>query len=150
MVAQIGITLHKTYRHFSEKALKNGVRAVKNKTRFRVLFFAYFNVFHSSSLKPTNTTSSPMRTGLLINIPSVDNSLICSSSVIFGSLSLRLSSLYRLPLVLKNFFKAFPLFEIHSLSSASVGLFSFIGLSSYSILFSSSHVLAFLHVVHLL
>ena len=55
------------------------------------------------SRNPTRILSPSIRIGLLTSIPSVESSSIFSSSLICDSLSLSPSSLYFIPLVLKNF-----------------------------------------------
>ena len=72
---------------------------VKYATTLFTKFFNYFSrfifytgcslTFHSSSLNPTSTKSSPMRSGRLMSIPSEASSLNCSSSLIVGSLSFK-------------------------------------------------------------
>ena len=50
----------------------------------------YFKAFsHSDSLNPTKTKPSPISKGLFTSMPSVARRLICSSSVIVGSLFFR-------------------------------------------------------------
>ncbi|QEK16230.1 hypothetical protein LAJLEIBI_00210 [[Clostridium] hylemonae DSM 15053] len=84
----------------------------------------------------------------MTSIPSVARISYCSFSLISGSLSFNPSSLYFIPLVLKKRFSKRPLLLCHSSSSSAVGLSSMICLASNAAPLSSSHFLAFLHVVH--
>ncbi|MCS3281737.1 hypothetical protein NXV73_02240 [Bacteroides salyersiae] len=86
--------------------------------------------------------------GRFTNLPLVANKAICSSSLMVGSLSLRFSSLYTNPLVLKNFLTGNPLRGIRAFNSSIVGLSSTMSRLVYSMLFSVSHFFAFWQVLH--
>lgn len=89
-----------------------------------------------------------MSRGRFTNIPSVDRSWYCASSLIVGSFSLSFCSLYKFPLVLKKRFNGNPLFSCHCFNSSTVGFSSLIGRTSASYPASSTHFSAFLQVVH--
>ena len=83
--------------------------------------------FQSASLKPARTKPSPMRIGASLIIPSDASRPYCSSSLMVGSLSLSLSSLWdSCPLVLKNFFSGGTTLLCQSFNSSILGLFSLI------------------------
>ena len=105
----------------------------KNSKRASRIFFTLkskkdYNNFssHSLTLKPTRTMSSLTKIGLFTSIPSVDKRSNCSSSDMSGSLSLSLSSLYFIPLVLKNLLSGKSDISHHLRNSSLAGLSSII------------------------
>src|SRR5699024_5482404 len=100
------------------------------------------------SLNPTRIRSPSMRRGRFTSMPSLARRRICSSWLISGSRSLSPSSLYFMPLVLKNFFTGRPLIPIHFVSSSSVGFSSTMCRSWNAIPLSSRYFFARLQVLH--
>ena len=141
-----------------EEALKRKRQTKKHWTKKEpILFYGALAVCsrrkrlsaHSFSLNPIRILSGLMISGLFTSIPSEPSTAYISSSVISGILSLRFKLLYNKPLVLKNFLSGKPLCLCHFFNSAADGFFSFINRSVYLILWSSSHFLALMQVVHL-
>ena len=95
--------------------------------------------FHSFSRKRTSTKSSPIRMSRLISILSEASRESCSPSLINGSLSFSVSSLYFRPLKLKKFFCGRPLRLYQTFSSSMMDASFLIYLVVKTVPFPSSH-----------